>query len=817
MMKAFLSHSSKDKHFVQKVAEELTTNWCVYDAFSFDEGTLISDEIISRLNETDLFVIFLSENALKSEWVQTEIKKAYDLWTIGEMKTILPIIIDDKTTHSSEGIPLWLKNHYNIKPIRRYKKVVQRIRQELIKISWSIYENKKDLDNLFVGRNNLIDTLEGRYREKFNPPLAVIASGISGIGRKSLVKEYLKKIRLIDISQQIPIIVLESNESIEDAILKIYDLGFSEFDLNFNSIASMSLDKKIDLLLNLFYDIQQEKEIIFIEDNGCLVLPEGNLNSWMLELLKKEKTNGTIFKQIIGIISKYKFKKSLLISIDNIYAIDVPELEAKETSWMLKELLRIQNIQIKEDEFNKLLPLLVGHPEQVKYAIELIKYEGFTYLYDNSYLIPDFNQNRISHLLNQYKDNEKAKSLLAYLAQFDFLDFELLQEFIDNDRDYTLLVNNFISESICNQIGSNKEMIKMNKAFRDIIRRNDWKESEDLKLKTKDHVASFLSTYKSEDKSLSDYFYSIQQILIKEHEKLNLTTIIPSHILKTIAELYDGQKKWKSVVVLAENALNENFNEFDEQIENQIRKYLCLAYIRTKRNDDFLREVQKIYGPTHDFLLGFFYRTTGRYSEAVEKFKQVLIKIPTFQKAKRELVQVYMSTHDYNTALEMAKDNYYASPSNPYLFQAYSTCLMKSAIVSKDEEIDKLLKKFNIIGEDSQKSREMYEIENARYLAYKKNPIAIDKINDTIAIFRDSIYPAIAKFDICEKLNNVEGMKNSLQLLKNAKEKLPNDTLIKIDEAILNAKEGRKEQALLMIQQLKYYPEKSKALLIEKN
>ena len=31
------------------------------------------DEIASGLNETDLFVVFLSKSALKSEWVQKEL------------------------------------------------------------------------------------------------------------------------------------------------------------------------------------------------------------------------------------------------------------------------------------------------------------------------------------------------------------------------------------------------------------------------------------------------------------------------------------------------------------------------------------------------------------------------------------------------------------------------------------------------------------------------------------------------------------------------------------------------------------------------
>ena len=38
-MKAFLSHSSKDKEFVRAVAVLLQRQYCIYDEWSFDSGT----------------------------------------------------------------------------------------------------------------------------------------------------------------------------------------------------------------------------------------------------------------------------------------------------------------------------------------------------------------------------------------------------------------------------------------------------------------------------------------------------------------------------------------------------------------------------------------------------------------------------------------------------------------------------------------------------------------------------------------------------------------------------------------------------------
>lgn len=68
-MKAFLSHSSKDKELVKRVAKGLSHH-CTYDTFSFEVGAKTGDEIVRNLQKDFLFVFFISQNSLKSEWVK---------------------------------------------------------------------------------------------------------------------------------------------------------------------------------------------------------------------------------------------------------------------------------------------------------------------------------------------------------------------------------------------------------------------------------------------------------------------------------------------------------------------------------------------------------------------------------------------------------------------------------------------------------------------------------------------------------------------------------------------------------------------------
>ena len=79
MIKAFLSYSSAQKKFVRELANELGNDSCIFDEITFESGMPILSEIIKSLNDTDIFVLLLSDSSLNSAWVKKEIMLARDL------------------------------------------------------------------------------------------------------------------------------------------------------------------------------------------------------------------------------------------------------------------------------------------------------------------------------------------------------------------------------------------------------------------------------------------------------------------------------------------------------------------------------------------------------------------------------------------------------------------------------------------------------------------------------------------------------------------------------------------------------------------
>jgi hypothetical protein len=74
-MKAFISHSSKDKEFVLRLATDLRTREGIdawLDQWEINPGDRIPEKIEEGLTEADVFILVLSPDSVNSRWVEYE-------------------------------------------------------------------------------------------------------------------------------------------------------------------------------------------------------------------------------------------------------------------------------------------------------------------------------------------------------------------------------------------------------------------------------------------------------------------------------------------------------------------------------------------------------------------------------------------------------------------------------------------------------------------------------------------------------------------------------------------------------------------------
>ncbi|MDN5204234.1 toll/interleukin-1 receptor domain-containing protein [Fulvivirgaceae bacterium BMA10] len=95
--KVFISHSSIDKPFVDKIVKDLTQRkipvW--YDKFDIKLGESIPDKINKGIRDSKYFIIVLSKNSVSSKWVNEELNAALMKQINSKGTFVLPIVIEE--------------------------------------------------------------------------------------------------------------------------------------------------------------------------------------------------------------------------------------------------------------------------------------------------------------------------------------------------------------------------------------------------------------------------------------------------------------------------------------------------------------------------------------------------------------------------------------------------------------------------------------------------------------------------------------------------------------------------------------------------
>lgn len=816
MIKVFLSHSSEDKNkYVRIVVNkllQLDAN-IEYDEFTFESGEKTFDEIIRAVSDSNLFVLFISSFSLESDWVKKEILSIEKRLDEDSINKFFPIIIDENIKHDDERIPSWINDVYNLKYVSRPTVAAKRIIKNLTRISYTKHPILQKKNNLCIGRNNHFEVFEERI-DDFNmkKPKCIIATGFNSNGRRTFLKHALEKTNLIDSFYKPNTIYLDQNDSIEDFILKIYDLGFSSEDEYLSNLMNKSISDKTDFAIKLLHDIQKAKELLIVLDNGCLVTYERKVSSWFINIIDSSKIANY---PVICTASKYKVTNNGY-SNNDFFSIAIDELNLSERKRLFKRLLEIYKIEISPENFELISSQFNGFPEQVLFTIENIHKYGISYVIKELHEIREFNDEKASTLLKSHlEENNESLSLIRLLAQFEIISLEFLFSIVDKDK-YEDILEMIITENICEYFGYDEQFIRLNDSIRDYIIRNKVEIEADFKLKIKEHVKDFLDSDIKTDYDSSDYVYSIKEAL-RNDMSVEEKYLFPSHFLRTMKDLYyeNTQSSRNKVIKLAERVLLKE-DYIDSDFAKDIRFYLCLALAKN-RDRRVLREAHNLERDSMNFILGNYYRLVRRFNDALERLKSVVTSPYIMARAKRELIHVYIQTEGYSKALEYAKQNYIENKENIYHLQLYFTCLIHSDdfFKSKDE-----IKKLSLELESRCEDLKLDMGIRARALYYAKcegdEITAINKVNDAVDIYSNSYYPLLTKFDVGFIFKNIKIMEEAINQLENNPNNL-SKIIAKQKAYLIAIRDNDAVTAKQLInEELSNYPEDSKALIFER-
>lgn len=814
MEKIFLSHSSSDKDYVRPIFEYFGGDRCIFDEMTFETGMQTLQEIFDGVDETDIFVFFISNKSLESKWVKEEILKAKQNLdnNIQKLSQIFPIIIDDKITYEDERIPDFLKNGfeaYNLRHILNYKVACKKIENQLTKLRM-----KKELSfekeiNFFYGRdlekNEFKKILDERDENgKLRHIKCLVVSGIEGIGRKAYARAALKDSEIIEKYYFPMSIELSQNDTIEDFIMKLScDLGLGDY--TYDDLEKFgNMESKIEIVVDLLNMAQKYREIIFIEDEMCIV-KSSEMVYWFERALDKigRKVTVVVITQIR--LNAFRYRKN-----KNVFDITLQNLEPSDTFGFLRGYSKIKGIPFEEEDIDFFSEILSGYPLQIQYCVEMAKTNGsIEYVKNNSYLIaemPKANSAKILDIVIESNLKKEYDGLLALLAELGNMPVNLMEYIIKKNPIYRQVLNRIKMYTVCSAVGASGEYLRLNTVIRDYVLRTGFAMTEEIKEFLNKNIEEFAQ--RIEDPEYMDYLsFSEFSYYVKENLKNNVS--VPDKFLyatvyvKSIIELYNRRKYARVIELVNDMKQSRVFINSALDVQNIIQFYYCSSLARLKKIQ-FDAEVSYFNDETtyqqYNFLKGFNYRMHGKYLAAEKSYLNVLKKNPRHDKARRELVLIYTNMQDYDEALDLAERNYRDYPENMYQMQAYFDCLIyKSSLTDEQKkDIEEILATAESIYRTS--ASEIYFQLKAKYIAFieKNKTVALQVLNDGLKQFKNSFYIYEDYFDICRRYGDREGMEYAYTNLKKIAnvENAKDGIALLCRNAYLSAMQGKSKVAI---------------------
>ena len=771
MAKVFLSYSSSDSKYVTAVAEKLGKNRAIIDTFSFEVGSKTFDEILKGLDNADLFVIFLSSAALDSVWVKKELNIAYEKFNFGKIKQIFPIIIDENITHKDIRIPEWMRegfDSYNIRRIDSPSVAFRKIETRLNELKYE-FSSVKDI---YVGHETELFDFKKKLFET-DALTCIIASGFDGIGRTSFIKQCL--LTTGDYSKNYNPIIIDfgKNQSIDDMIFKLVEVGYGKEDIV--SLKNKKFDEKINILTEQLTQIQDFKEFVVFKDDGGLIVNQDVID-WLNRALAKLKPGLTF-----GIATRQHLLEHKIKNAGKIFCSDIKELDDTNKIHLLQKLTKLSREETRE--FSECLS---GHPLQINFCANIINDIGYEetraknmhILKDNAFQNAAKIVASVVDFLGYTTDEQKdiLNGYMAFLANYPNVPVKTVLEVNNLNPEYAKIYDKLLSLCVCQKIGATKDIVSTSPLICEYFDRHRIEKAGDIQ----DYLNREFQTFRKNLSSvnLDDYCYSQLDFNLKNMiiSDINLTAdfkyFYPSLIVRSIIELYNGQK-YDKVIELCKTTLNDS-KYWDYSLLNTFYYFysMALAHKRDKKAIELVhakningREI--LDSNQINFIIGFYYKFTFHYDDALKKFLECIEKSRTYFAARREIVEVYTTLEDYESALNYAKKNYADYPDNSFnIYQYFKCCIhqQKTDRILLDELLKQLYESESVV----KVTRKLYPEAQTLYYRFVEHDMekAINFLQENAANFVNKIHYYKNLFDLYEEKRDVENMREALSKLE---------------------------------------------------
>gem|GEM_PF-2914106 len=700
-MRAFLSHSSKDKAFVRQVAETLGPLLVEYDERTF-AYTFNVQAIREALHRCDVFVYFLSSSSCTSTFVEEEQKAALEARGKGLLKKIIIFTLDET---SYRALPKWMQEINIVQKVSSPRACAQRVQSAMLEVATT-----EDIGlGLYLGR----DTEESDLRKALTAPrskvpTALHAVGHFGIGRRTYIKNSLRKFfpRYYDFFAEITI---GANQGVEEFYRYLYSLHkvapISKAASDFSAFQQLTLPLQVAEIAAIIREMNEQGELVLVVDDSGVYTDEGDYQPFLSSLIKELSTEG---RPSIAFIQNRMMPFSLRSNHPNSFHQFLKPLSDSDVSELLSLTLNELKIDFHPDQIRQLVEHLDGHPYNVQFAVQFILTYGIQSLIDDPRDLIEWKNRRAEDFLSRIQFTDIENEALSILSEYRYLASGTMVEVLGADTETVAQTLRKLQETCCIERRGN--YFHITPPIRDGLRRDKrFNRSDAWKQSVATKICDVIATYTDEDQVPLAILDSAVEAAARSgtpHAFLS-NFILPSHLLRIARDYYDDNKRGLCMEFCARAFAMKDRLTVDGQVE--LLRLWGLSAARSSERAPFdkaLAELKKIDTRIAQrvrlFLEGFDLRQRRHLDEAEEKFKAAWKLGKSNQSINRELAKLYCRQKRYVDAELHARAAYDIAPTNPYIIDILAETLLgkwQSGLPIDLRELDRIMEQLSIYGD----------------------------------------------------------------------------------------------------------------------
>ncbi len=687
MVKVFISHSSAQKPFVEKVAEYIGLDYVHLDKFDFEAGRKILEEIDKSIACSNLFVLLISEEGLESNWIKHEIAEVRDYIDDGKV-FFMPFIIDETTQFDDTRIKTWIKKSITERYLNPLM-LSRVIRRKLREIVWEQEPTAEMKRRIFVGRDKEISDM---YRKLFENTeqlrRAIIVTGLPHIGRKRLLSEFLvtKLQNSLHVSYSPLEVQLTDTDSIEEFIKQLNDYSHL-YDLpQLYEIMSDGRDKCVDLAVRLLNSISGYRETVIVNDMGSVVLTNGSLSDWFKAVI----TNGDLVKRVsLLVASRYSLSPMAIKSIPQVQASSIHSLSRQDMIALFNAYATILDIKCSKESVEAFIDKISGYPEQAFALVDTIKEFGEVAVDEELPKIQKMFDSDHRSIVKLIEVESNVLQTLILMSRFEFVTVDILSEILDFD--VLVALAELRRYGLLDTFGTSGQYLRIDQSLADYVQRIKLP----LNKKYEDRLNAFSRRLIKETDinslDLATDLFRLKKMISDKRFSIDPQFLLPSVALKVIIDEY-RKRVYDNVIYIADKILKDYKRNSFESVLYSIHYWLCLSLCK-KKDPRLMDEVAYFNNNRYSywFLKGFYYRNKFLYDEALKCYNKALSyssnkRARYLSKSEHEITVVKMKMGDFAGALDIAERSYKTFKWNSFHIAAYFRCYVRT----KDCDIDKL-------------------------------------------------------------------------------------------------------------------------------